>query len=48
MLLKLIGCGVAIYETDIGSWNLKEKRKLLKQMLKITPTMFLSQLEIVF
>ena len=29
-------CCVAIHETDICSWNLKQKRKLPKQMLKNT------------
>ena len=43
-----VRCGVAIHETDIGSWNLKEKCKLPKQMWKNTPKMFLRQLEIVF
>ena len=39
---------VTIHETDIASWNLKQKRKLPKKMLKNTPKMFLKQLEFVF
>ena len=41
-------CSVTVHETDIASWNLKQKRKLPKKMLKNTPKMFLKQLEIVF
>ena len=48
MLREKVRSGVTISETDIGSWNLKQKRKLLKEMLKNTPKMFLKQLEFVF
>ena len=48
VLREIEVCCVTIHETDIGSWNLKQKRKLPKQMLKNTPKMFLKHLEIVF